>query len=419
MARGEETTVAGEWRRSWVVPLTAALGYSAASLQSYGFGPFVAPIEAEFGWSRAQVMSGLTVTGIAGLLFSFFVGMAIDRFGPRRVGLLGVTLKCGAFALLATATGSLLNWSLLWVILSMGMLFVQANVWTNAVASRFDKGRGFAIATALAGSSMTAIFAPLLAAYLMVDHGWRFAMAGVGIIWLVVTLPPVFFLFRGRQDEHRQAPQTGKPKAAAPAELEGLSVREGVRMRAFWIIAAANFAFVFYSIGLTPNLIPLLATKGATLQQAAQIASIMGVVSLIARLSAGWLLDRFPANIVATIIFLLPVAGCALMLLDSPSYLILTLAVASFGATLGAEYDIVFYLTSRHFGLKSFGALLGAMLTAGAAAGIVAPIIAGGVYDLTGSYDWLLIALMLLMTASAVAMALIGKPKREWAGAAH
>lgn len=411
MRRGDGRSAVSEWRLHWTIPLAGAMGYSAAALQSYGFGPFVVPLEKEFGWTRAEAMAGLTIPGVFGLLFHFLVGIVIDRFGPRRVGLFGLTMMCSGFALLSTATGSLLNWLLLWVIVSLGVVCVQANVWTNAVASRFNTGRGFAIAVALSGSSVTAAVAPLLAAFLMADHGWRFAMAGVGIIWLVVTLPFVLFLFKGPAEGH----QAGRSVAdKPPTPLPGVTVKQGLRMRAFWLIAIGNFSFVFYTMAMAPNLVTLLEEKGSTLKVAAQLASIVGLVSIVARLSVGYLLDRFPPNAIATTIFLLPVIGCGLMLIDEPGYIVMGLSVAAFGATVGAEYDVVFYVTSRHMGLKSFGALLGAMLTAGSAAGILAPVISGYIHDLTGSYDLLLILLMAMMAASAGGMAMLGKPKQEW-----
>lgn len=418
---------AGEWRRYWTVPLAGAFGYSCASLMSYGLGPFVAAIEADFGWSRAMTMSGITVTAIFAIFSSFLAGMAIDRFGPRRVGILGVVLMCASFSLLGTATGTGLNWTLLWLLIAVGMVFVQANAWTSAVASRFDAGRGFAIAVTLAGSSICAILAPLLAAWLMGDRGWRFGISALGLVWLALTLPVVLALFRGRREEELKARRGGTvplpdadPGAGIAAVepddapvLTGLTVRESMRLSAFWIIAFGNLAFVFYSMSIAPNLVPLLGTKGLDFDTAAATASLVGIVSLVARLSAGFLLDKFPAHLVATAIFLLPVLSGGLMLLDAPGPLVLGLAVAGFGATIGAEYDIVFYLVSRHMGLKHFGALLGAMLTAGAAGGIFAPVVAGGLYDATGNYDLVIMILMVVMAVAAAGMASLGRTARR------
>ncbi|HEX8055785.1 MAG TPA: MFS transporter [Novosphingobium sp.] len=417
MGQAAPRSAMAEWRRYGVLPIAAGIGYSTMAIQTYGVGPFVASLEAQFGWSRAEVMLGLTISNTIGVLLNFAVGVLADRVGPRRVALGGVIVKTSAIALLATATGSVLNWSLLWVLVAFGAVLAQANVWASAVASRFDKGRGLALAVTLSGSSFCAAILPVLAAKLIGAYGWRMAFVGVAAIWLVVALPVVFFFFSGRQDEHRRSSEA-EVRAEALATLPGVTVREGMRMAAFWQLIVAAFAFAFYTMAIAPNLVPLMTEKGETAMAAAELAAMMGVVGIIARISAGFLLDHFSARVLGTMVFTLPVLGCGLMLVGAPGYLVLTLAVVSFGVTIGAEYDVVFYLVSRHFGLRSFASLMGALLTAGALGGAVAPVVAGWLHDRFGSYDQVLVVLMVLMGSGAVAIATMGQPKQDW-GPAH
>ena len=72
------------------------------------------------------------------------------------------------------------------------------------------------------------------------------------------------------------------------------------------------------------------------------------------------------------------------------------------------------YLTSRHFGIRSFASLMGALLTAGALGGAVAPFISGWLHDRFAGYDQMLVLLMALMAAGALAIATLGRPKRDW-----
>lgn len=411
MAAGDRGSALAEWRRYGVVPVAAAVGYSVMGLQTYSIGPFVGPLEQEFGWTRAQMMMGLTISNLIGVLLNFAMGVLADRVGPRRVALTGLVLKSLAIALLATATASIVHWSLLWVFIGVSAALAQANVWVSAVAGRFDKGRGLAMAVTLSGSAFCAAIVPVLATWLIGAYGWRTAFAGTGLVWLLVTFPVVFLFYRGRQDERRET--RDQPRAVA-ADLPGVTLREGLRMPAFWRLVIASFAFAFYTLAISPNLVPLLMEKGATALGAAQIASVVGLVGIVARISTGFLLDHLPANALGTFVFLVPVAGCALLLGDAPGTLVLTLAVASFGFTMGAEYDVVFYLVSRHFGLKSFAGIMGAMLTGGASGAAIAPVVTGRMHDVMGNYDGMLIVLMVLMGLSALAVATIGRAKREW-----
>ncbi len=112
----------------------------------------------------------------------------------------------------------------------------------------------------------------------------------------------------------------------------------------------------------------------------------------------------------------MPVLGCGLMLLDTPGYVVLALAVASFGVTIGAEYDVVMYLTSRYFGIRSFASLMGALLTAGALGGAVAPVVAGWLHDRYAGYHVMLMLLMALMAVGALAIVTMGRPTQDWSG---
>jgi len=156
-----------EWRRYGMLPVAAALGYSTSVIHIYGLGPYIEPIQEAFGWSRAQATSGLTVATVINAVFCLFIGMLVDRMGPRKVGLIGVLLTTSAFALLGTATGEKSNWYMLWGVLAFATLPVQATIWTSAVASRFVTSRGMALAVTLSGASVAATVFPVLATWLI------------------------------------------------------------------------------------------------------------------------------------------------------------------------------------------------------------------------------------------------------------
>lgn len=415
MTGGESRSAEAEWRQYWPLPLVAGLGYSVMALQTYAIGPFVAPLEAEFGWTRAEVMLGLSISNGIGALLNMAVGVLVDRLGPRPVALTGIIIKAGAFALLATATGTILNWTLLWVLVAFGAMLLQAQVWTSAVTSRFDRGRGLAIAVALCGTSFAGVVCPVLGTWLITEYGWREAFAGMGAIWLVVSFVPVFLLFRGRQDAPRG--HSAEP-AVAPASLPGVTLREGLRLGTFWRLMLAGGSYAYYTMSMSPNLVPILTETGSTAMAAATIASVMSIFAIVGRLSAGFMVDRWPAHIVGAAVFMLPVVGCAMLITGSSSWIVQGIAVTAVGITIGAEFDVVIYLVSRHFGLKAFGALMGAVLSVGAAGGAIAPVVSGWIHDVTGSYDAMLLFLIGLMTVNALSLLTLGPPEREW-GVAH
>ncbi len=393
-----------EWRGFWFLPLMGALGYATSVLHVYSLGPFIAPLQAEFGWSRALISFGLTVSSVISAILCIPVGMLVDRVGPRRVALVGIVLMCGAFSLLGTATGERINWYGLWAVVAVGTFCVQATVWTSAVASRFEKSRGLAFAIALSGGSLAAAIFPLYATWAIETFGWRQAYSAMAAAWGVPVFVLMVLLFRGAHDHDRAA------QVASKAAATGVSLAEGMRSLAFWRLLMASAFFSFTTIGVTVHFVPILTDKGVETLDAAGVAALIGLFSIVGRLGTGFLIDRFPAHKVGAIIFLIPLISCALLLGDVGGRQGQMLAAAIFGLTLGAEVDVIAYLATRFFGLKNFGALYGAMVMALSLGTAFGPLAAGAVFDTNASYAPFLYLTMLLMSTAALALATLGRP---------
>jgi MFS family permease len=157
--------------------------------------------------------------------------------------------------------------------------------------------------------------------------------------------------------------------------------------------------------GAIAHLAALLTDRGVAPERAAIALSAMGGASLVGRLVAGWMLDRFFAARVA--FGLLSIAGLGVFLLASADSLALgVLAAALIGFGMGGEADVTPYVLSRYFGLRAFSTLYGLTWTAYAFAGAIGPILMGKAFDATGSYERLLLLLALTTLASAVLMLL-------------
>lgn len=364
-----------------MLPVAAALGYATSVIHIYGLGPFIEPIAAEFGWSRTQTTAGLTVATLIQAALGIPIGIMVDRFGPRVLGLAGVLLASGAFALLGTATGGAANWYLLWAFMAIGALPVQATIWTSAVATRFEASRGLAFAVTLCGASVAAALFPWLGTRLIADHGWRTAFMAQGALWAVAAFPLVFLFFRGARDIRR-----GTEAQPAPV-LEGVSLFEGVRSTVFARLLVASLLYTFTILALVVHFIPILRADGVEAGTAASIAALIGLFSLIGRLGTGYLLDRYRGSVVGAVVFLLPIGSCLLLMASGSSHAGAMVAAALIGLTLGAEVDVIVYLVTRHFGLKNFGALYGGMLVALSVGTAAGPLGASFVYDRSGGYD--------------------------------
>lgn len=402
------STASGEWRRYGMVPIAAALGYAASVIHIYGLGPFIVPISQEFGWSRTEVTMGLTISTLVQAVMSIPIGLMVDRVGPRLLGVLGVLLTAGAFALIGTATGGQGNWIALWLLMAAATLPVQATVWTSAVASRFTASRGMALAVTLCGASVATSLFPWLGTVLIASQGWRRALAYEALIWIVIAFPLIFLFFRGARDGK---PDGAEVAAVQPRDLAGVTFREGLRSPVYLRLLVASLLFTFTILGLVVHFVPILTTGGIGKMQAAGIAALIGLSSLAGRLGTGVMLDRFPASLVGAGVFLLPVLGSLTLILTGTSSGGAAVAALLVGLTLGAEVDVIVYLTTRHFGLKSVGALYGGLLAALSIGTATGPLGASRIFDLTGGYTpflWLTIG---MMAASSLLLATLPRPQ--------
>lgn len=408
-----QMTAADEWRQYGMLPIASALGYATSVLHIYGLGPYIEPISAEFGWSRTLTTGGLTVATLIAAVFAVPIGILVDRVGPRLLALVGMVLTAAAFAFLGTATGDKANWYLLWVVMAIAVLPMQATVWTGAVATRFTASRGLAFAITLCGASVAIAVFPWLGTKLIAAYGWKTALAMQAGIWFALCFPFVLFFFRGAHDRHRSVAKADMPERV---ELTGMKLSEGMRSLVYARLWVASLLFTFTIVALAVHFLPILSSRGIDKLEAAGIAALVGLFSIIGRLATGLLLDRYRGSLVGAVAFLLPAVGCGILIASGSSALGASLAAALVGLTLGAEVDVIVYLTTKHFGLKSFGALYGGLLAALSIGTATGPLIASRIFDIYGDYGpflWLTIAFMVL---SSIALATLPRPAFDGPG---
>ncbi len=387
-----------EWQTYWYLPLVAALGYATSTLFVYSMGPFFEPLQTAFNWSRAQVSMGVSTAALLTSIFCIPLGFLVDRNGPRKVGLAGVLMVCGSYALLGTATGSDSNWIMLWSIIAIAMVATQTTVWTSAVNSRFFASRGMALAVTLSGASVAISIFPVMATYLISEFGWRNGFTYLGLSWAAIVFPFLFFGFRGANDKKKHE----EKYANNTQNLPGLAFKEGIRSAPMIKLLLGSSFFSFTAVSIVMHFVPILKDSGVPAMEAAGIASLIGVFSIIGRLGTGFLLDRFPGHLVGATAFAIPLIGCVLLLIDpsNPTYQLVAACV--FGLTLGSDVDVIAYLAAKYFGMKNFGALFGVLVMALSLGTAFGPTTAGAVFDKYGSYDPFLIATVVMMGIASI-----------------
>ena len=405
-----ETAPRNEWREGWPLVLTAALGCAFAASHAVTMGAFIGPLTAEFGWSRGEVTAGISFGALGSIFLIPALGPIVDRIGARKIGLIGPPAYAIGLLLISLCGPSIYGWYAAWIAMAILSLFISPLVWTMAVASRFEKSRGLALAFVLAGMSVGAAIFPLAAATLIENFGWRVAYRVNALAALVIVLPLALAFLRDARD--LRATKTDLPDTPE-VDVPGLTLREAFRTRAFWQIIAmlALVAGVYNAI--YQHFQPMMTDAGMTAIEAAAIAGIIGPVSFAARLFTGYLLDRFSPSLVAAFAFAIPILSCLLLIGFDGNPVIAGIAIACCALASGAEIDMIAYLGARYFGMRNYGAIYGFIFAGHTLGWALFPPLVGAMFDRSGSYDTALIIMAALLVVAVLLAALLGKPEKH------
>lgn len=402
----QDTGARSEFARNWTVVLASALGMAFASVGIYSLGVFIEPLEQEFGWKRAEIAAGLTISAVFSVVTGPFIGFVVDRVGPRRIGLAGLLMGCLTLASFSLVGPSIWMWWALFVPYAIAGSCLKPTVWATAVTSLFDSGRGFALALMLSGTALCSTLTPIVGNYFVETLGWRQAYVALAAFWGILVIPVVLLFFTSAKDRNRVK---SRAEQTAPIILPGLDIRPSLLSWKFFRMAMAGFLASLVVVSFVTGLVPILTSLAIERQSAAYIAGLIGISTLIGRLTGGYLLDRVNGNLVGAVSLVLPVIPCALLLLFPGSIPLASLAVVVLGLSLGVELDAVAYLVGRHFGMRNYGTLFGTIAGLLALATGVGPVLLNLVYDQTGAYTLVLLAYIPLSLLSAGLFASLGR----------
>jgi MFS family permease len=387
MSSMEATQHSGRIFRGWWIVMAAAVGLFMGYVPIIGFtfSVFFRPLSLEFGWSRSEISLAFSLSLLALSVALPLSGRLVDRIGARRVILPAALLFGLGLASFYFLSKNL--WHLYSTYLFLGLVGSgTASVPYFKVISRwFNKRRGLALGVTMAGTGTGTFLMPLWAQSLIATAGWRWAYVVIGAAVAAVTLP-VVGLFLKERPENIGLLLNGANTAPNPESLGGITSRQARRSRPFWVM---SFAFFLVSLSLNAfliHIVPMLTDRGISANKAAVATSLIGGGTLLGRVFTGYLLDRFLASSVAAGVFCGAALG-VLLLWVKMSIAVALLGAFLLGLGLGAEGDIMAYLTGRQFGLRAFGEIYGSVLTIYTVGAMIGPYLMGLVFDKMRSYE--------------------------------
>ena len=383
-----------------------ALG--APTFLIYSFGVFIEPLSEGLQTGRGAVSLALSIGLLGNLVAGPLIGVLSDRYGARRMVLIGVValaLVLAGFSLVQTVFHLYIA-SVLLVFLGAG---TGPITYTKIIAAWFNKRRGLALGIALIGIGVGGALAPIVSQALIGEYGWRGAYKYLGLIVFLVSFPPLFFILRDRPPKALNQTSTAQTTVQDASSAEdGLSVRQAIRTKEFWLLAVGFLIVAMGNSGGLVHLPPLLTDAGLTPERAALYAGLMGVGVTIGRAVGGYLLDIFHAPYVAICFLIGPfIAYSYFQSGIDPNWAFVP--VLLFGIGIGAEFDVIPFLVTRYFGLKNFGVIYGINISTFSIGTGLGPAIMGFGYDKYGNYDTSIMVSMGALIVGSILISRLGK----------
>jgi MFS family permease len=360
---------------------------------AYGFGAFLLPVSDELGAGRGATAVVFSLTTLAFFGLGGLSGPAVDRFGPRRVVLLGA-LSLGAGLVLMSRAESLWQAYLghgLGVGLGVACTYVPL---VAVVGGWFSRRRTLAVGVAVSGIGLGTLVGAPVAAALIEAFGWRDAYLVLALAGVVVLLGCAALV------------------QAAPVHVDAVSVplRPRLRSPSYLRLYAAG---LLLSVALFVPFVHLPAfaeSNGTGAVAAAALVGLIGAASVVGRLALGAAANRIGVLRTYQGCFVVMAASFALWL-GSPGYPRLVAFALLLGVGYGGFVALGPAVVAELFGVQGLGGLLGVLYTSAAFGSAVGPPLAGVLISRSDGYLSTIVA-ALAIAALAVLVVLRVRPGR-------
>ncbi len=397
----------------WIVGACFLLSLYSGGTFILGFTAFFEPIANEFGWSYTQVSLAASLRGANMGLLAPLMGFLVDRWGPRRLILGGIILLGFALMLLSHVT-SLSMFYGTFIIVAFGISGLSPTVLIATVSNWFRRNAGIATGIMACGFALGSLLVPVVVRLIDV-YDWRTAIFILAVFTFVIGVP-LSFLVRHKPEQYGYLPDGDQNNTAIPSEEPvpgqaigvevNIEVKEALKSRAFWHIGLAMALLFLPLSAVVVHVMPYLSSVGIARSTSSMVATAIPLVSIVGRLSSGWLGDRFNKTRIAAGFIILVGLGLLFFsyVLDERMWPLIPFIIL-FGVGWGSNLPMRAALVREYFGRKNLGTLFGFMMGLIAVGGVMGPIIAGWVFDNRGSYHivWLLFACIVLVSSIIMA----------------
>ena len=378
------------WRTSGWVLLGSALILALSLGTRHGFGLFLPPMSAQFGWGREVFAFAIALQNLIWGLAQPFTGALADRFGAAKVVFVGGILYAVGLALMSMAdspaTLSLSAGLLIGIGLSGTTFSIILGVVGRALPPE-KRSMGMGLASAAGSFGQFAMLPGTLG--LIGWLGWSMALVALGVL-VAFILPLVAML------KDKPVPVTAGEQTLREA------LHEACAHSGFWLLAFGFFVCGFQVVFIGVHLPAYLVDQHLPAVVGTSVLALIGLFNVFGTYIAGWLGGRMSKPRLLTGLYLLRAVVIVLFLwaplTQTTAYL--------FGIAMGLLWLSTVPLTNGTvatlFGVRNLSMLGGIVFLFHQLGAFLGGWLGGVVYDRTGSYDliWYISIALSLMAAA-------------------
>ncbi len=398
----------------WYIAYGGAVSnFVTIGIAAFSLTVFIGPLRDEMGWTAAAITFGFSLGTLEQGLLAPFTGFLIDRLGPRKMAATGVVILSLGLLLFSQAR-SLEVYYLASLLMATGNSIGSLMAFSAAVMNWFERKRARAMGVLNAGNGAGYFVVPIVALFVG-WFGWRETlMISAAVVFTVGV--PLALLLRDRPQPYGYLPDGEPPEdrsgapIATPA-LTGYTVGAGLRIPAFYLLALANACGTFAIVAWVVLQVPHLEQNGFTTTNAALIVAFYGAFQVGMRIVAGWIADTLGRRRVYALGFILQGIGMLLFVQLEPGRLwLIPFYYAAFGLGHAAWLVVQMTLIGDYFGTLRFATLRGLASMFQTPVTMIAPVLAGFIFDRTGTYDVIFSVYAGIAACGAIFVVLVRRP---------
>ncbi|MGA2955532.1 MAG: MFS transporter [Thermodesulfobacteriota bacterium] len=294
-------------------------------------------------------------------------GYLIDRFGSRKVIMIGASLA-GIGLILLSTVHSFLSFFLIYVfIISVGSNAGFFHPVSTAVNKWFIRHRGLGFSVITGSGSIGGMFMAPLLSFIILNYGWRNGALLSGLLILAIAIPAALPIKRSPEAiglyPDGQAPlgkETENMNSILPeAPEENFTVREALRALHFWLLMTGIPLRILVTIALNTHFVPILVWKGMNEAASAYLVSLYALISIPATLALGWMGDRWNKALLCSLC-IIPTILAMMGMIFSQAKAILYFFPIAFAIAYGTA-PLNWALIGDFFGRERYATLRGIM----------------------------------------------------------